>query len=577
VSHDTDPPRAAGESSPAAADWPSLLRRDLLPAVQSLRELADRFLTGAHDAPPDFRADADRLYRGAFDLLENTRFLTSQGATQQGADSAALVRRGRHALLNILDRVLGYSELLLDVEDMERFGAPRADLERIAGLSQQCKRLIDAYLAVGPGEPGEPGGPGPEEALAPEPLGRVLVVDDDAAHRRRLAAGLEGHGFVVEEASGGEEALRRLRRDAYDLMLLDLTLPGLDGFEVLRRMQADARLRSAPVIVVSAQDAGEHAARCLGAGAEDFLTKPIDQVLLRARINAVLLRRRLRVRELEQFFPPAVARQLIDRPDVLDEGTQTTVSVLFCDIRGYSRISRRLGPAESIKWVSAVMEELTECVSRNNGVVVDFIGDELMAMWGAPTLQPEHADLACHTALEMFACLPRLNAAWQERLGEAIDFGVGVNSGPAWVGNSGTRKKFKYGPSGDTVNVGSRVQGATKYLKAPLIVSRATYDQLRRLYDTRRLGRVRVVNIAEPVELFEVVPRGAPDWEERKRPYEEALALYEEGRLEEAARLLGSLVAAHGAAGPPLALLARTLEGLLQPERWAAVFELPGK
>src|SRR5690606_38094167 len=102
--------------------------------------------------------------------------------------------------------------------------------------------------------------------------------------------------------------------------------------------------------------------------------------------------------------------------------------------------------------------------------------------------QPDHAERAVRTALEMLGCLPRLNEQWVGRLGEPIDFGVGVDSGVAWVGNSGTKRKFKYGPSGNTVNVGSRVQGATKYLKARLIVTRATHDQLDGKFLSRRLG-----------------------------------------------------------------------------------------
>jgi adenylate cyclase len=405
----------------------------------------------------------------------------------------------------------------------------------------------------------------------------VLVVDDEDDIRAALVRALRNQGHAVEEVGDGARAIERMRRESFDLVLLDITMPGMDGYEVLRLIRADARLQSLPVLMISGLDEYAHTARCIEAGAEDFLSKPVDHVLLRARVNSLLLRRQLRVRELEQFFPPEVARQFLDRPEVLDEGKQTAISVLFCDIRGYSRISRRLGPADTVEWLSAVMEELTDCILRQKGVLVDFIGDELMAMWGAPAYQPDHADLACRTALEMFACVPELNRRWQQRLGEPMDLGIGINSGIAWVGNTGTRRKFKYGPSGDTVNVGSRVQGATKYLRAPLIVSRSTHDQLHSAIASRRLGRVRVVNIAEPVELFEVVRPGTPHWPELKRRYEEALALYEGERLTEAAAMLGSLIASHGAAGPPLALMARTIEGLLEPERWNAVFELPGK
>src|SRR5262249_39595580 len=162
----------------------------------------------------------------------------------------------------------------------------------------------------------------------------------------------------------------------------------------------------------------------------------------------------------------------------------------------------------------------------------DFIGDELLAMWGAPAIQPDHAERACTTALEMLGCLPGLNRLWQDRLGEVMGFGIGINSGMAWVGNAGTKRKFKYGPSGDTVNVGSRVQGATKYLKAPVIVSRETHDRLPPgRFLSRRLGCVRVVNIDEAVELYQIVPAKTPDWPLLKSQYEQALALYEARQL----------------------------------------------
>jgi adenylate cyclase len=564
--------------APAAvlSNWPQLLPRDLLPRATALRDLAVRFQAGG---PQEFHADAERLRRAGDELLEQGRALESldEGAGTDGT----FIRQTRHALLNIINRILGYSQLLLEEEEIETGSALRNELQRILDLGRECERIIHQYLSGAPSASAPPrvGSSGPVEAHTgpTAAAGTILVVDDDEDARQALVRALRAQGHTMHEAGDGPQALERVRQEAFDLVLMDITMPGMDGYEVLRAMRADERLQSLPVLMISGLDELAHTARCIEAGAEDFLPKPVDHVLLRARVNSLLLRRQLRVRELEQFFPPEVARQFLDRPEVLEEGTQTAISVLFCDIRGYSRISRRLGPANTIEWVSAVMEELTDCILRSNGVLVDFIGDELMAMWGAPADQPDHADLACRTALEMFACLPGLNQRWQERLGETMSFGIGINSGIAWVGNSGTKRKFKYGPSGDTVNVGSRVQGATKYLKAPLIVSRSAHEQLHGPFESRRLGRVRVVNIADPVELFEVVPPDTPHWLELKRRYEEALTMYEDGRLAEAARMLGSLIASHGAAGPPLALMARTIEGLMVPERWSAVFELPGK
>jgi adenylate cyclase len=560
-----------------APNWPQLLPRDLLPRAGALRELGARCLA---DGPSEFRSDTERLARAGEELVEQSHALESLDEAVYA--DGALVRTTRHSLLNVINRILGYSQLLLEEESIEPGSTLRTDLQRIADLGRECERIIYQHLGGGSRSSGaaagtSSGGAGEAYAGPTAAAGTILVVDDDEDARRALVRALQAQGHTMHEAGDGAEALQRVRREAFDLVLMDITMPGMDGYEALRQMRADERLQSLPVLMISGLDELAHTARCIEAGAEDFLPKPVDHVLLRARVNSLLLRRQLRVRELEQFFPPEVARQFLDRPEVLEEGTQTAISVLFCDIRGYSRISRRLGPANTIEWVSSVMEELTDCILRNNGVLVDFIGDELMAMWGAPANQPDHADLACRTALEMFACLPGLNQRWKQKLGETMSFGIGINSGIAWVGNSGTRRKFKYGPSGDTVNVGSRVQGTTKYLKAPLVVSRSTHDQLRGPFESRRLGSVEVVNIAEPVELYEIVRPDTPHWPELKRRYEEALGLYESEKLPEAAQLLGSLIASHGATGPPLALMARTIEGLLVPEKWSKVLKLPGK
>jgi adenylate cyclase len=163
----------------------------------------------------------------------------------------------------------------------------------------------------------------------------------------------------------------------------------------------------------------------------------------------------------EQFFTPELARQLTRQPDLLNSREQE-VTVLFSDVRGFSRISERLGTAATGEWFGEVLEALSGKVHQHRGVLIDYIGDELMALWGAPEEQPDHARLACHAALDMLNELAELNARWQERVGEPTQLGIGVHTGVAQVGNSGSKYKFKYGPRGHTVNLASRVQGATK-------------------------------------------------------------------------------------------------------------------
>src|SRR3954453_16824709 len=148
--------------------------------------------------------------------------------------------------------------------------------------------------------------------------------------------------------------------------------------------------------------------------------------------------------------------------------------------------------------------------------------DELMGMWGAPVEQPDQARLAASAAIDMLAQLPKLNERWSPILGGSMGFGVGLNTGAARVGNTGTQRKFKYGPLGNSVNLASRVQGATKYLKAPLLVTRATHARLGGAVPARRVWGRRVVNIAEPVHLYELAPPDRPRWAILATAYEDA-------------------------------------------------------
>ena len=559
-------------STPPSSGWQDELRQRLLPLAEALEHRTGRFLAALTSTDSELRGDAASLHQSSRDLLRATTRITNSAQVEADSETG---RSSGHELLEILNRLVGYSQLLIEVEDDTATGVDRVVLESLRDLARECQAIIVAHFSSR--RSGHGNRPPSEPLSQPADPGRILVVEDDETSRSALMRALRLLGHTLFEARDGDEAVELLQANSYDLVVLDIRLPKRDGYSVLQFLRAESRLQSLPVLMTSALDAVIHTVRSIEAGADDFLPKPIDHVLLRARVGSLLLRRQLRIRQLEQFFPPMVARQLLERPDHLEEGTHREITVLFCDIRGYSKVSRELGPAGTIEWVSDVMEELTECVVRNEGVLVDFIGDELLAMWGAPTDQPDHAARACRTALEILALLPALDERWQALIGRPMAFGIGVNSGPAWVGNAGTRRKFKYGPAGDTVNIGSRVQGASRYLAADLVISRATHDRLAGEFLSRRLGQVRVINIREPIEMFQVVPSHEADWERHSVQYEQALSLFEQRNLPDAARLLGGLIAVHGASGPYLSLMARTIEGLLTPERWSDVFQLPGK
>jgi adenylate cyclase len=279
----------------------------------------------------------------------------------------------------------------------------------------------------------------------------------------------------------------------------------------------------------------------------------------------------------EQFFTPELARHLAQEPDLL-EGREAEVTLLFCDIRGFSRVSERLGPAGTVRWVGAVMDELSRHVLAQAGVLVDYIGDELMAMWGAPQAQADHAERAARAALAIRAALPELNARWAETLGEPMGLGIGLNTGPARVGNTGSQYKFKYGPLGSTVNLASRVQGVTKYVRCGLLVTAATRARLGTAFIARRVCRLRVVNIAEPVDLYEVEAAGGEERERFFRASEAALEALEGREFGRAALEAGALLNGHPGDGPLRLTLARAAQMLVNEEApFDPVWVPPGK
>jgi adenylate cyclase len=292
--------------------------------------------------------------------------------------------------------------------------------------------------------------------------------------------------------------------------------------------------------------------------------------LLAAAVGANLARTaatRLRT-QLEQFFPAGQVGELARDPGLL-EGRGQDVTVLMSDLRGFSALSERLGPRDTCRLVRDIMERLSERVVEHGGVIVSYQGDGLLAMWNAPFDQQDHATLACRAALAIQEELPPLNADWQAVVGAPLQLGVGINTGPAQVGNTGSSRKFMYGPLGTTVNLASRVEGATKYLNVPALVTGSTRARLGDAFATRRLGQVRVVGIQAAVDLYELRGRAAsPEWLAFRDDYEKALALYEDRQCLKTCQVLLPLMAAGQIAQddqPTAKLVQRALVGHVSP------------
>jgi adenylate cyclase len=234
--------------------------------------------------------------------------------------------------------------------------------------------------------------------------------------------------------------------------------------------------------------------------------------------------------QFEQFFSSDLARELERDPGLL-EGRVEEITVLVSDLRGFTELSQRLGADQTCRMLRDMMECLSDRIVEGGGAIVDYAGDGILAMWNAPVKQPQHEAMACQTALEMLGELPALNARWADVAGGRLALGIGINTGTAQVGNTGSRRRFKYGPHGHAVNLASRIQDATKRLGVPLLVSRRTREALSAPFAARRVGQVRLPGVAEPETLFEL--RGGdvtPEWLARRDRYEQALALFEDGQ-----------------------------------------------
>lgn len=319
--------------------------------------------------------------------------------------------------------------------------------------------------------------------------GVVLVVDDDPLNRTILTRALERDGHVVRTATTGEDALASLREDPADVVLLDVVMPGMDGIEVLEELKRDAKLRDVPVIMISALDDYAHVVHCIEVGAEDYLPKPFDPVLLRARINAGLARARLNALERDRvrgvfarFLPESMVDEVLDRSggDPRLGGVRLVGTVLFTDLRGFTSFAEQTPPDRVVDVLNRYFEEMTSAILDAGGTLLAYLGDGILAVFGAPLEADDHADRALRAAREMLhERLPRFNG-WlrAEGVGEGFEMGVGIASGPFMSGNVGSERRLEYTAIGDTVNTASRLESLTKERPHAVLVSDATRELL---------------------------------------------------------------------------------------------------
>ena len=310
--------------------------------------------------------------------------------------------------------------------------------------------------------------------------GNLLVVDDNKVNRILLARGLEQEGHKIETAENGRQALDMLRRGSYDLVLLDIEMPEMNGYQVLEACLQDNELRNLPIIMTSSLDEIDAVVKCVELGAEDYLNKPVNPILLRARVNASLEKKRLRDEQrklIRTFATKEVAEELLKSGFSLG-GKFVNATVMFADIRSFTTLTEASSPAEIIEMLNDFYALMFEAITSHGGSVNQMTGDGFMAIFGAPVHYEDHCNRAVRAALEMLELLEGLNQNQAAQGKPQIKIGTGVATGQMVAGFTGTQHRATYTCVGDTVNIAARIESHTKVVGKPILIDRFTREKL---------------------------------------------------------------------------------------------------
>jgi adenylate cyclase len=355
----------------------------------------------------------------------------------------------------------------------------------------------------------------------------LLVVDDDENNRYTLTQRLRRQGYAdVTTAQDGRQALELLRTRSFDLVLLDVMMPELNGYQVLAELKADDRLRHVPVIMISAVDELESVVRCIELGAEDYLPKPFNPTLLKARIGACLEKKRLhdelaewnrlleaRVREkvaeverlgrLKRFFSPQLAELIVagGAEDPL-RTHRREITVVFLDLRGFTAFAETAEPEEVMRVLREYHAQMGEIILEHEGTLERFTGDGMMIFFNDPVPVEKPAERAIRMAVAMRDGVTRLAAAWRKQ-GYHLGLGVGIAQGYATIGAIGFEGRWDYGAKGTVTNLAARLCGEAG--AGQILVSARVAATVEDLIDLEAMEPLTLKGFRQPAATFNVV------------------------------------------------------------------------
>jgi len=344
---------------------------------------------------------------------------------------------------------------------------------------------------------------------------RILVVEDDAANARFLDRYLTSLGYQVIQALNGKDGLTLARKERPDLILLDVMMPEMDGFSVCQQVRSEDGMGHIPILMVTALSTTDERIRALEAGADDFLSKPFNIYELAARVKSLLrikhqhdeLERRteLLYAVMRRYVSEEVSEQILQDPDRYLKlgGESRQVTTLFADIRGFTRYAQTHSARRVVELLNLVFKELTDVVYRWRGTFDKYLGDAIMAIYGAPVSYQDDTLRAIRTALDLQQAFVALRDTWTDEEERGLGLGIGVNTGEAVVGNIGTESLMDYTVVGDAVNVAQRLEELAR--GGQILISEDTYQLVRRRARVRPYGSRILRGREEETVIYELL------------------------------------------------------------------------
>jgi adenylate cyclase len=504
----------------------AFVRQEFGAPIATIMELTEILIEDARGSEDkSLVSDLERIHSAGLLLREQLGRLVSlatQGSLASGEDSTAFRTTLRHDLRTPLNAVKGYSELIMEeARDTGREDL-LADIAKIQAAAGQLLGQVDKLVGLTDAAEFNSSNTSPTTGIPPRDLvgeilrsiqpitpehkpnllsGRILVVDDTEANRELLSRRLRRHGHTVGTADGGRSALEAVAKSQFDLVLLDLMMPDINGLEVLTRLKANPAVRDIPVIMISALDEIDSIVRCIEAGAEDYLPKPFDPVLLRARIEAALERKRLRDRErslidvlstekgktealLLNILPGTIVSR-IRRGEVAIADRFPDATILFADLVGFTTLAGRCSPGRIVELLNNLFSAFDALAKQLKLEKIKTIGDAYMVAGGLPEEKLDHAIAVADMALGMIDAVNETG----KRFGETLEARIGIHSGEVVAGIIGQHRSI-YDVWGDTVNTASRLESSG--LPNRVQISEATYQRVRDQFHCELRGPVEV-------------------------------------------------------------------------------------